>query len=111
MKIQKVNVLVAMIVPLLGVGSISTSHASDYLDSSTKAKLSRSKAHSRIRLNAESPSDVRMSILRNVNPEDSQTPCGAIDLGNVENASVFQGPRSVTVIIDGDVINADNHCR
>lgn len=40
-----------------------------------------------------------------------ETPCGAIDLGTLDKGAVSQSARSVTVIIDGDVINANNRCR
>ncbi|MBX2859273.1 MAG: hypothetical protein KTR17_11480 [Cellvibrionaceae bacterium] len=40
-----------------------------------------------------------------------ETPCGAIDLGNVKNARGYRNQREITIIVSGDIINANNHCK
>jgi len=40
-----------------------------------------------------------------------QSPCGSVDIGNVFAGKPGKNPREVTVIVTGDVINANNQCK
>ena len=42
--------------------------------------------------------------------EGRQTECGAVDIGNVNTNGRGGGPREVTVVITGDVVNTGNKC-
>ncbi len=43
---------------------------------------------------------------------DQDAPCGNVDIGNfVSNGRGGRAPKDITVVITGDVINANNKCR
>ena len=43
--------------------------------------------------------------------DGQQTECGAVDIGNVNTNGRGGGPREVTVVITGDVVNTGNKCK
>ncbi|MGI9304696.1 MAG: hypothetical protein ACR2RB_18615 [Gammaproteobacteria bacterium] len=107
------KVLLTLVVVFTTAGVASTSHAGSTFDSDVQAKLSRFKARQKL---VQSSDDERgLGFARRdsagFGQPPGETPCGAIDLGNVKNLSGFRRPQEVTVIIDGDVINSNNHCR
>lgn len=76
-----------------------------YIKDGTNAKLARIKAKQRGR-QAQSQNSQPGSE----NPTDKGG-CGSIDIGNVTNERGSRGTREITVIITGDVINANNNCK
>ena len=109
MKATTSSVLIALALGISSVGMSSIAQADASLNSDAEAKLSRIRAETRHRTPTRSNHDDRASILRY--GDNAETPCGAIDLGNVENASLIERSHTITLIIDGDVINANNNCR
>lgn len=44
-------------------------------------------------------------------PDQADADCGAVAIGNVTTGRIGFQPQEVTVIVTGDVINANNRCR
>jgi hypothetical protein len=47
----------------------------------------------------------------NGDPANSADGCGNINIGNVVNERGAKGAREINVVIDGDVISANNNCK
>jgi hypothetical protein len=73
----------------------------------SKLALERAKVHGQARRDKDLAGDAAAAA-SGTNPPD----CGAINIGNLTSGGKpgFQ-PREVTVVITGDVINANNSCR
>ena len=57
-------------------------------------------------------SAARGAMMEAVKKNSSSGDCGNIDIGNVDTGKkIGFGPRDVTVVITGDVINANNNCQ
>ena len=74
----------------------------DYPDR-INAKLARNKAAERLRQSSED------DVYKRGGGDSSQ--CGSTNVGNVTNERGARGPRDLTVIVTGDIINTNNKCR
>ena len=78
-------------------------------DDQQNAKMARLKAKARAQKNKRQK---EFSDEGSVDSPDQQlAECGALSIGNVVGGSGFRTPREINVLIDGDVINANNNCR
>jgi len=75
-------------------------------DEDTNAKLARHKADAR-RHSATNGDNNRRGNNSNNNQGGE---CGSVNVGNVTNQRGAQSTREVTVIITGDIVNANNKC-
>jgi hypothetical protein len=117
--IKSFLVLAIALASAISLNSIQAGSTADVeMDSEIESKLARIKARQKLMRSNNTYEDSRHYFwpggAESVNDPDrviSTTPCGAIDLGNVPNAAGVRNQREITIIIDGDIINADNHCR
>ncbi len=68
------------------------------------AKVARSKAKKRLMKSGQNDAD------GGGGSGSSSAGCGSLEVGNVQTGG-RGGPREVTVIVTGDVVNANNNCR
>lgn len=102
---SKKIVFVVSLLTVLALAVPMPSVAEDNLgeDSQDAAKIARLKAQQR-RAKAES------SGVSGASGSGSDA-CGGVNVGNVVNERGAKGPKEVTVVITGDVINMGNKCK
>jgi len=102
--ISTVVVIAALALMSNSVGAVEAGTMD--VDSDQLAKIAKQKAKRPANSNQGGPVD---SSALNGNID---SPCGNVEIGNVtSNGPHFGGPKEVTVIVTGDVINAGNNCR
>jgi hypothetical protein len=113
MRVQPKCFSEAAVVVLFGLtfagGIMAEGGAVDSLHSKLKtdAKIAKQKVNQRIETGGQAGGEDGEG-----GGSSSSANCGSVDIGNVDTDGRLGGaPREVTVIITGDVINANNNCR
>lgn len=101
--ITKATTLVALVV--WGLAAEVGIAGEEELDDMDNAKLAHHRAKQRM-LDSRKSSEERDRDSR-----QNSGSCGSLNIGNVSNQRGARGPKEVTVIVTGDVINANNNCR
>lgn len=98
-------IIATVVVGLVGFCAPGYSFEEDW-DALTNAKLARSKAKMRQKLSIESADDPSTS-----RRGDVKGSCGGVNIGNSTTERGGRGPKEVTILISGDIINANNKCK
>lgn len=97
--------ITSLMILTLFIVSIETSVAGEEeLNDLSNAKLAHHRAKQRML-------DGRKSSEERERDGSQGGSCGSLNVGNVSNQRGAKGPREVTVIVTGDIINANNNCR
>ena len=78
------------------------------LTDAQNVKLSKQKAKARVEKNRGQESYFELD--ENDKRDAENLDCGSVDIGNVNANHTFVIPRTINLIITGDVINAHNDC-
>ena len=90
-----------IIILVMFIFSSSQCFSNEKIKDETNAKIARIKAKGRTGGHQRSQSGT---------PSDSDK-CGSIEIGNAVNQRGSQGTKEITVVVTGDVINANNDCK
>ena len=98
------------------VSALSTAHfalAGELdLDDAQNVKLSRFKARETVATNKKPQNYYAETEDEEYEGPEDNSNCGAVDIGNVEQPKPgFGGPKTVDIIITGDIINTGNKCK
>jgi len=109
-KLSRVNVLAIVLSMLLPTMAISPADAGGLdFDDQQNAKMARLKAKSRAEKNKRQKEFLDGGSVDD--PDQQFAECGAVSIGNFVDGRGSRTPREINVLIDGDVINANNNCR
>jgi len=94
----KSKALALMVVGLFGVSQVA--YADGEIAAENRAKIAKARTKRAIGgKNGQSETD------------REESPCGSLDIGNIFAGKPGRVPREVTVIVTGDVVNANNKCK